>query len=90
MLRKKSASLAPILCLSLFSALALTMFFAETCLAADKVFKWRAQSFLTSQQESYKEFVRFCEKLKVARTEDWKSSLFKPEQLFLLPSSGMQ
>lgn len=66
MLRKKSASLAPILCLSLFSALALTMFFAETCLAADKVFKWRAQSFLTSQQESYKEFVRFCEKLKVA------------------------
>jgi TRAP-type mannitol/chloroaromatic compound transport system substrate-binding protein len=34
--------------------------------SSQQVFKWRAQHFLTSQMETYKEFVRWCEEIKKA------------------------
>jgi len=66
MRNKKSVFLLLGIYCTLFAAFILTIASLETALADDKVFKWRAQSFLASNQESYKEFVKFCDKLKVA------------------------
>ena len=43
-----------------------TLILSETVLATPKVFRWRAQHFLPSQMEAYKEFAQWCDKVKKA------------------------
>ena len=44
----------------------LTLSFASTAAANTKVFRWRAQHFLPSQMEAYKEFVSWCKNVEKA------------------------
>jgi len=49
-----------------FTTLIVTAVYSGTAEAGPKVFRWRAQHFLPSQMEGYKEFVRWCDKIKTA------------------------
>jgi len=49
-----------------FTTLIFTTVYSGTAEAGSKVFRWRAQHFLPSQMEGYKEFVRWCDKVKKA------------------------
>lgn len=50
----------------IFTTLIFTSIYSGTAEAGPKVFRWRAQHFLPSQMEGYKEFVRWCDKVKQA------------------------
>lgn len=49
-----------------FTTFIFTTVYSETAEAGSKVFRWRAQHFLPSQMEGYKEFVRWTDKIKKA------------------------
>lgn len=49
-----------------FTTLIFTTVHSGTAEAGSKVFRWRAQHFLPSQMEGYKEFVRWCDKVNKA------------------------
>lgn len=49
-----------------FASLIFTVVYSGTAVAETQVFRWRAQHFLPSQMEAYKEFVDWCDKVKQA------------------------
>ena len=49
-----------------FFSLIFTTVYQGSAEAASKVYRWRAQHFLPSQMEGYKEFARWCEKVEQA------------------------
>ena len=49
-----------------FTTLIFTTVYSGTAEAGSKVFRWRAQHFLPSQMEGYKEFVSWCDKVNKA------------------------
>ena len=54
------------ICYIMFAAFTFTITSSKTASAEPTTFKWRAQHFLPSQMETYGEFVKWCDKLKIA------------------------
>ena len=63
---KRFGNLSAGLLFTVFFILTVIASHGETAMAGSKVFRWRAQHFLPSQMEGYKEFARWCDKVKAA------------------------